>query len=493
MKSIKQTLKSPLRFYTSCLFASLLFFCGCEKFMEIPLPTDSVSGDGAYLSDNTTGAVVTGIFYNMYNSSTTFSGEESIGYRTGLYTDELQNLVNTNTNNQAFYTDNIQALNVAQWSRIYKLIYHCNIAINGIQTTKAELRYRSQWLGEALFSRAFLYYYLVNLYGDVPIALSPDVIANNQIGRSPKADVYQQILADLKQAKSLLGTDYKDGLGLNAVASATVTNVRSRPNFYAATSLLARVYLEIGDWTNAEAEASAAIGKPDLFQLVNPTQTYLGTSKEMIWGLSPTGAGVVREYTLFNNAMPANVNGVTGANSFGTYGVSAALSESLVNLFDKTRDLRFTNWVRSSTAAVLGVPSYFPNKYKSVTVGTEAIVALRLAEQFLIRAEARARLNNLPDAKTDLNSVRSRANLDGTLATTQPELIAAILKERQMELFTEFGFRFIDLKRTGNIDAVMGTVAPLKGGTWNSQKQIWPIPVTDIQANPRLTQAPGYN
>ena len=90
------------------------------------------------------------------------------------------------------------------------------------------------------------------------------------------------------------------------------------------------------------------------------------------------------------------------------------------------------------------------------------------------------------------STVSTRASLGGTTAATQTELLAAIAHERQVELFLEEGHRFFDLRRTGQLDAVMTRMAPVKGGSWSAYKQWWPIPATDIQADPNLTQTPGY-
>jgi hypothetical protein len=286
----------------------------------------------------------------------------------------------------------------------------------------------------------------------------------------------------------MLTKDYKNGIGLGSAS-------RGRPNLHAASALLARVYLETGDWASAEAEASSVIDNAALFQLVAPAQAFLSASKETIWAIAPTGTnGFVREFSMYNGGAPASVNAITGGSSLGTYGISTALTDAHVALYDQANDLRFSNWIRPTLVTSVAKTYYFPNKYKSNISGTETVVALRLAEQYLIRAEARARLNNLDGAKADLEAVRNRAGLTMPIAAvTQTEVISSILKERQMELFTEFGFRFIDLKRTGNIDAVMTVAAPQKGGAWTSLKQVWPIPVTDITANPNLTQTPGYD
>jgi hypothetical protein len=117
---------------------------------------------------------------------------------------------------------------------------------------------------------------------------------------------------------------------------------------------------------------------------------------------------------------------------------------------------------------------------------------LRLAEQYLIRAEARAQQNNIDGAKTDLNAVRNRAGLLNTTANDKTEMMAAVLHERQVELFTELGHRWFDLKRTKAVDLVMNSVTPIKGGTWQTTDQLYPIPVADIIRNSTLKQNPGY-
>jgi hypothetical protein len=134
---------------------------------------------------------------------------------------------------------------------------------------------------------------------------------------------------------------------------------------------------------------------------------------------------------------------------------------------------------------------YYPYKYKIVSNATisEYSMVLRLAEQYLIRAEARVQ-NNLPGAIGDLNVLRARASLPALSTTLSPaQVTTAIEHERQVELFTEFGHRWLDLKRTGRADAVLGQ---LKGANWQPTDVLYPLPLTEIQTNQNLTQNPGY-
>ncbi len=117
---------------------------------------------------------------------------------------------------------------------------------------------------------------------------------------------------------------------------------------------------------------------------------------------------------------------------------------------------------------------------------------LRLGEQYLIRSEARTQQDNLPGALADLNAIRLRAGLANTEATTKEEILASLLHERQVELFTESGHRWLDLKRTGTIDNIMPLITTEKGGIWQTTDQLYPIPADDIQRNKNLIQNSGY-
>jgi starch-binding outer membrane protein, SusD/RagB family len=169
------------------------------------------------------------------------------------------------------------------------------------------------------------------------------------------------------------------------------------------------------------------------------------------------------------------------------------LSDSLVYNFEPM-DLRRTHWVDS--IIVSPTTYFFPFKYKLYYTGTppaEYPMLLRLAEQYLIRAEAGAQQNKIQDAQTDLNVIRVRAGLGNTTANDQATLLIAIESERRFELFTEYGQRWLDLKRTDEVDSVMNKVTRQKGGTWTTTDQLYPIPLSEIKADVNLTQNQGYN
>jgi len=139
---------------------------------------------------------------------------------------------------------------------------------------------------------------------------------------------------------------------------------------------------------------------------------------------------------------------------------------------------------------------YYPFKYKLYKIDDaegEYFMMLRLAEQYLIRSEARTQMNNINGGLDDINVIRTRAGLKEASDLSKDSLLKVILQERRSEFFSEGGHRWFDLKRTGKADEIMQGACVLKGGQWFSYKQLLPIPIDDIRLNPNLTQNPGYS
>jgi hypothetical protein len=241
----------------------------------------------------------------------------------------------------------------------------------------------------------------------------------------------------------------------------------------------------MGDYVNAEAQATAVINNSSLYSLSSLASTFKMNSSETIWSLQPVRSGTQANtgdgalFILPSTGPNANINDVY-------------LSNSVITAFE-AGDQRRSAWVDS--VIVGNTIFYYAFKYKIGAINTttqEYVMVLRLAEQYLIRAEARAQQNNINGAQSDLNMIRSRAGLSPTAATTQYALLASILHERQVELFTEWGHRWFHLKRTKNIDAIMTTAAAQKGGAWGQYKALYPIPISEINKDPNLIQNTGY-
>jgi hypothetical protein len=459
----------------------LIILClsnGCKKAIEVGPSTVAANSSNVFTSNGTAQSVVAGIFTRMA-SGTFYHGQNSVSLCMGLAADELTVFSNSSSFNSFYFNSYTPVVPPPFWTEFYKELFFCNTAINGINgSSQITPAVKKQLLGEVKFIRGFIYFYAVNLYGTPPLITTDDYTVNNIIGNGVPSAIYAQIIQDLTDAQNSLA----DNAYVNASGS-TVTD-RVRPNKQTASAMLARVYLYMGDWKNAEAQASSVITSSGYSIVTNLNQVFLKASNETILALNPVS-------TLFLNTMDANyliVNEVYKTAS------QLPLNAPLINAFE-TGDNRFTNWVATFTTTTTPITTfYYAKKYKasqgtSVPV-TEYPIVMRLAEQYLIRAEARAQQSNLTGAAADLNVIRARAGLAVTTAATQTTMLNAIYHERQVELFTEWGHRWFDLKRTGTLDAVMNTV---KGSTWNSYKQLMPIPPEDIMANPNIKQNQGYN
>lgn len=470
---------------------------GCKKILNVDPPASNVNEENVYRTDATATAVLTGIYAMISNgmSASSFTGSGAVSVLSGLSADELTLFSGVIDNRLiAYYRNALTASSPlnnygsdiwagsANSSALYSHIFICNAAIEGLaKSTTLIPAVKQQLLGEAKFMRAFFYFYLVNCFGDVPLALSTDPAINATISRSSKQDVYHQIVSDLGDAESLLSTAFLDGT-LSPYGSSPE---RVRPTKWAAAALLARVYLYTGDFAQAESKASVVINQSSLFGLASLSSVFLTNSTEAIWQLQPVNAGRNTE-DAYTFVIPA-----TGPNNSAN---PVFLSSQLLNSFE-SGDQRKTNWISSVTPGSGSFTYYFAYKYKATSASgpaTEYLMVMRLGELYLIRAEARAQQNNIGGAQADINMIRSRAGLPNITAATKDLLIAATLHERRVELFTELGHRWFDLKRTNTADAVMAAVTPLKGGTWQSTDQLYPLPFADIVKNPNLLQNPGY-
>jgi starch-binding outer membrane protein, SusD/RagB family len=455
---------------------------GCKKWVQVPPPTTSTAQADVYSEDATAISTLTGIYTQMSNTPLNNGGLCSMSLFPGLSADEFSVFGNSNQPVTNCYTNSMVASGVGPadlWSAIYPLIYVANSAIAGLTaSTTLTPAIKQQLLGEAKFVRAFGYFYLVNLYGDAPLVTQPSYQANSTLSRTPASEVYQQIIADCVDAQNELSSNYLDGTLLST------TPDRVRPTSWAATALLARCYLYNQNWDSAIAEATTLINNSALFQLDTLNGVFLKDGPEAIWQLQPVIAG--------ENTQDGWLFIIPGSGP-DLYSHPFFLNPYLVNSFD-SGDARRVNWIDSVQAN--GTTYYFPYKYKSAmltTAVTEYEVILRLGEIYLIRAEAEAQTGDLGDAVNDLNAIRNRAGLGSDSATSSADLLHKILHERQVELFTEWGHRWFDLKRTGTIDSVMTVVNPLKGGGgWKSSSQWYPISSNELQYDPNLKQNTGY-
>lgn len=486
------------------IIAIAFFSFSCSKFVDTQGPDSSVAASAVFQNNTAAVGAINAVLADLCSPYSIVQGSRGVSVVCGLIGDEL-NTVSGVADYLELYSNTILSNNAntrSIWSGFYSNIYKVNAAIEGASAATAlSPAIQSQVIGEAKFLRAFMYFYIVNMYGAAPLITSTNYEENRT---KPKTDItliYDQMIADLKDAVSLLTPEYRNHL-------AAVVTQRYRPNKYAAQALLARVYLYAGQWENAETAAATVLAQTNMYKLSAglPDIFRQPGNTEVLWNFAPAlgavAAGITSAFTgdgghynaaalkLYN--LPPQTTG---------YDLSNYLSDSIVNAFQAT-DKRRSQWLEFLTSG--GKTYYFPYKYRTDAFGVsttqEYTVIMRLAELFLVRAEARIQRNNLTGAMQDINEVRKRADIRDTTATTKEAAMGILEKEKRLELFTEWGHRWFDLKRwpsatnpsVSRAEEVMKVITPLKGGTWNKDWLLLPIPQTDVINNPFLKQNEGY-
>lgn len=446
-----------------------IFIAGCSEFIVVEAPRTDLVRATVFTDDKPATAAIVDIYENMSEGGfASGNGYNSFTLLSSFSSDEWMNVNNSQSEYQQFSDNELDFRSFFvgnAWADLYRYIYKANALIEGLASSSGVSEpLKKQLEGEAKFIRAFCHFYLVNLWGDIPLVLTTDYRANSRIARTDKIEVYEQIINDLNEAQMLLSNDYSFS-----------ESERVRPNKWVAKAFLARVYLYTEDWTNAEILATSVIDNTNLFNLESDLgSVFLKNSRESIW-------------QLHSNTIPNDLICFL----ITTGPIHGQLRPEFMDVFEE-EDARKAQWIDSVTNAQNIY--FFPAKYKGVDPVTEYSTVMRLAEQFLIRAEARAQLNKLTgagSAQSDLNQIRSRANLSNTTAVTKDDLLEEIVHERRVELFSEWGHRWLDLKRTGRLDDVLSSLKP---DTWQATDALYPIPESQILNDPAMAQSqnPGY-
>ena len=450
---------------------AMLLSSACSDFLDVGVPSTQVSSSTVFQDDATANSAMIGIYSEMTSSSGFASGGlSSITLLSGKSGDDF---INYSQNESAEFAANELSENNSYvhsyiWQEGYTYIYDANQVLEGLNgSSTISPSIKQQLTGEAMFVRAFCYFYLVNLFGKVPLVTTTDYQVNSEAPRASSEEVYEQIIGDLGNAKSLLADNY-----------AASDGQKTRPNRLAAMALLARVYLYSKNYAAAEEESTQLI-ESDLALEDNVDNVFLKNSSEAVWQLiPPTGSNNTKEGSIYIlTSTPTEIS----------------LSDNLMNDFEEG-DLRKSHW--TGQIEVEGSMFFYPFKYrvKSGATLTEYSMVLRLAEQYLIRAEARAQQGKLAEAIQDVDAIRHRAGLllyqNINPQISQTDLLMAIEHERRIELFGEWGHRWLDLKRTGRADEVLRN-KPLS--SWEQTDDLYPVPLSEIQNNANLLpQNPGY-
>lgn len=379
------------------------------------------------------------------------------------------------------------------WGVFYTTITRANDVIDRVPGVAMTESRKASVIGEARFLRALSYFYLVRLYGDVPLITSIEQDGID-VARTPTEEVYAQIIQDAGEAAQAL-PDSWTGVDVG------------RATRGAALTLLAKVHLTRQEWQQA---ADAAIQVIDL-GVYGLTPNYIDAF------LPATKNGAEEVFAL----QFSGVTGGLGSRFVRTYypremgpgqGGGFAVAQPTLGLVDSflpgdyRREVgyltRVVNTEGDSVDIYPHVFKYRPTQTVAMDNGDVNIPIYRYAEVLLIYAEALNELGRTGEAVPYLNRIRARARqgagdetraepADYSGSMTQAAVREAIFQERRFELAHE-GKRWFDLKRRG-VDYFMAQIATDPEATFlDPNDMLWPVPQEEIDLNPNLTQNPGY-
>jgi hypothetical protein len=448
----------------SIFFLLLAALPSCKKFLAVQ-PVDYVSDQVTIVDASSAQTAVRGVYRALAADSYYGSLFQTFGYLPG---DNVQ-WTGSQSVIQQLITHDIKADNgnlESVWLGIYATINDANNVIAKVPAVvdaTFTTALRSQLLGEAHFIRALAYFDLARVWGGVPVALTPTLESSdkNSLGVTAVAGVYAQVLADLNSADSLLSLP------------ATANPVRA--NRETVWALKARYYLYQKNWPQAESYASQVIGDSKNYALLTPYSAFF----------SPASAIATKESVFELSYSATYTNGHRGYWQPPANGGTRqwAPNDAFVALVNDPTVGGNRNTLVAKTSAGL----WYGNLYYR-SPATDPAYVIRIAELYLIRAEARAQQNNLSvtgGALGDLNAIRGRAGLTPSAAVSQSDVLLAIENERRIEFALE-PHRWFDLVRTGRAAAVLGVT--------DANKYVFPFPSTEVTLSKgNLPQNPGYN
>ncbi len=477
----------------------------CQGLLEED-PKDQVFVENFFQTDNDAVAAVNSIYaiLNSTSSAPTFGGAYHSSYwvTAGLASDEMENRLAGAVDLDQLETFTHRPVNANLydfWALAYKGISNANFALDGIPKVPLAPSRRDQLLGEARFLRGMLYFDLVRWFGDVPLLLSLN--EDLKPARTPAADVYRQVVEDLRFAQDHLPVSYPPNDGLGRATSG------------AAAGLLAKVYLQVGEWQSCIDQCDRVINSgryglyPDFAEAFRiPNENGLETLFGIGFGTANNSISFW-EVGQFNvRLLPRQLSGaIPGVNAQGWQVATQDLYDSF-DPQDRRREVTLLTRIENQDGTVTTVEphiqKYWDRIHEPQAGNTDHdFPYLRYSDILLVKAEAINERNNGPDAEAyeAINQVRRRARFDGTQERPiLPDLSGlsydafkeALLLERRHE-FTAEGQRWFDLVRFGKLATRVPVAKP--GVQPEPYHRLFPIPQNEIDLNQNLLpQNEGY-
>lgn len=439
--------------YILLIFFSITFI-GCNKFLDVQ-PKASISGENIIIDETSANAALNGVYSAL---RTYYSVDfQSIAYLSG---DNIQ-WTGSQSQVQEFINHQVNAENAtitSTWKGIYVAINRANQVIKNVEELGNDViaeSVRNRIAGEAHFIRALAYFDLVRTWGGVPLITQPTLEATDNTGipRSTSEETYAQVLADLELAEQLLPE----------------TTNRFQATRKTVWALKARYYLYNKNWQEAENYATRLINDHANYELLKPYHAFFAD------GITGTRESV---FELFYNANELNPHRGQWQPQQNGGTIQWAPNNTFVNLVNDSA----IGGSRNALVAKDNQNRWYGNLYYR-SPATDPTYVIRIAELYLIRAEARAALGLLEEGQTDLNAVRNRAGIVNAATASVTDLLLAVENERRLEFGLE-AHRWFDLVRTNRAAVVLNITDP--------NKFLMPLPAEQLLVDGALKQNPGY-
>jgi len=472
----------------------------CKKYLD-KSPLDSVNTSNFWKTSDDAISAINGAYQplqwpKLFNlriwSSDIWAGNSIVGAgggTDGIETQDISNFVTT--------TDNAAALDI--WRGPAPGILRCNLVLQNVPGMSIDETLKNRILGEAKFLRATYYFILVRLFGDVPLITVPQTPEGDlRPARTPKSQVYDLIIKDLTDAINLLPT--KDTYKGSDVGRASKG---------AAAGMLAKVYLTLGNFQKTVdlCKQVTSLGYTLDANYSDNFNPQMKNSNESLFEIQYIGK---TSFSFWDNENQASwVSTFTGPRNSdfvgGGYGWDQPTQEFVdsYEAGDKRKDqtILYSGCPDFDGKAYLSsysVTGYNLRKFlvpKSISPDYDTNPAdfpvLRYADVLLMQAEAQNELGQTTDAEAPLNMVRERAGLPDVHGLSKDAMRAKILHERRMELAFE-GDWWFDLIRINNGQYGLDFLHSIGKVNATAKHLLLPIPQKERDANPNLTQNPGY-
>ena len=469
-------------------------FSSCSDFLEQNPQTDLSENDFYKTADDILSAV-NGAYSSLqegdiYGNWYVFGEIPSDNTR-----NQLSGSVTTQNEFDQFYIDTQNSMIANFWKAAYKVINRTNTILGRIDGIEINTELANRYKLECKFIRALMYFNLVRVYGDVPLVLKEISISESyDILREPKENVYNQIIADLKEAQDLpvSYSTAEDGRATQGAAKALLANVYMTLHKYAEAETILAEIINSGRYSLLEnTPGSLNIdGYKNVFSPVNHN------SKEGIFEIQFLKGGYGEGSNYANNFAPENSGtnvvavGGTGGNNIPEMDIYNAYEEG-----DLRRDFSMSLGYYDNRKNNEWVESRYVCKFMDVPYqnndASNNYPVIRYADVILMYAEALNQNGKTAEACKYLNMMRRRGFGYQTTETSPVDLQTTdkaqfalmVEQERRVELAFE-NHRWFDLIRTGRAVEVMRS----KGFSLNETNLICPIPQKQIDVNPKLTQ-----